>query len=400
MFIKPKTDATPDTQCGPETGVFVMGTGITGEETEQLEGQLSLLEIIEPPGVQEAAALPETVQAETPPETPEEIAKTREFEAVGRVSEGDIVTKKKRLKGESTPLRRAITAIAAVLVVVLLCAGAVVHIAEPWVEPESDDYAGPVSESLEPVTLSVGEVYPLEISLAANEKISSVDLDADLLRYNEDVSVTALGEYFKTTAVVKTKEIKVVQKGYERDIVIFGRDFTEEYFTLRAKLRELMDIEKIEPPRTELRDLRVITMDFTISGIPHSSETIPGEIEATKTYDVAIAELDREAGQVAIVRSNNPGIAAVTEVNYEISKCDFVITGVAKGTGTISAAIGYWKQVSPEVYAEFLASPFAETAPEKRENEIFVTVRDLTYDVAVKAKRIQYYYYRGRWYAY
>lgn len=400
MFIKPKTEATPDTQCGPETGVFVMGTGITEGEAEQLEGQLSLAEIIEPSANQEAApeaALPET---EAPPETPEEIAKTREFEAVGRVSEGDIVTKKKRLKGEKTPLKCGITAIAAVLVVALLCTGALVHIAEPWVEPEVDDYSGPVSETLEQVTLSVGEVYPLGIALGANEKISSVDLDADLLRYNEDVSVTALGEYFKTTAVVKTKETKIVQKGYERDIVIFGRDVTEEYFALRARLRELMNIEKIAPPRTELRDLRVITMDFTISGIPHSSETIPGEIEATKTYDVVIADLDREAGQVAIVRSDNPGVAAVTEVNYDISKCDFVITGVAKGTGTISAAIGYWKQVSPEVYAEFLASPFAETAPELRENEIFVTVRDLTYDVSVKAKRVQYYYYRGRWYAY
>lgn len=407
MFIKPKSEATPETQYGPESGVYVIGTGIgceSGEPTE-LEGQLSLDEVISPPDTQPEPsaeiqpAPPDAIGGEPEPQ-PEDVEKTQEFESIGRVKESDLQIKKKRLRGQKGPLRRVLAAALILLALCALAAGAAVYIAEPWIPPESDDYEGAIIETLPTESLSVGEVFPLNITLGANEKIASVDLDADLLRYNEDVSVTALGEYYKTTAVVKTKEIRVVQKGYERDIVLFGRDYTEEYFALRAKLRELMGVEKIEPPRTELRDLRVVTMDFEISGIPRSTETIGGEVEATKTFDVTIAGLDREAGQVAIVRSNNPDIAVVTEVDYDMSRCDFVITGVNKGQGTITATIGYWKQVSPEEYAEFLASPYAETAPELRENEIFVTVRDITYEVSVKAKKVQYYYYRGRWYAY
>ncbi|MDO4565807.1 MAG: hypothetical protein Q4B42_00600 [Oscillospiraceae bacterium] len=402
MFVKPR-EASPETQRAPEEGVFIIGTGL-GEKPLS-EAQSAALE---PPAEAAAgdgfrAALSEAqgeninaAEAESGAAQDEDLEKTREFQALGREENTIKPVRVKAKGGKRTALRIA----AALFLLALLCAGACVYIAEPWVAPEKDSYAGPVEEELTPATISVGETYPLDLELRPNEKISTVELDADLLLYNEDASVTAMGEYYKTELIINTREIRVVQRGYERDIIVFGRDITEEYFDLRARLREMMDIEVISPPRTELRDLRVIRQVFTINGVPTLEENIAGEIEELDTYDVVISNFDREAGYEAIIVANNPAIAIVTPVDFSQTQCDFVITGVEQGWCTATAYIGFWKSVEPEVYEEYLSSQLAQDSPELRENEIFVKVREVSYNIRIKARQLRYYYYRGRWYSY
>ncbi|MEG0750436.1 MAG: hypothetical protein RR998_00755 [Oscillospiraceae bacterium] len=397
MFVKPKTKTTPDTQHQPDSdGEFTIGTGLAkrakaesanlGEE--QLDGQLAFDDV---------AKAGQDDEAES--KNPEDIDKTQEFESLG-VRESDVLIKKKRVTRDRSLVRKMACVLACVLLLVAAFAGVCVFVAEPWIEPSVDSYMGPTTIKLDGDTLSVGEVYPIEITLGPNEKISSVTIDADLLSFDENLTLTALGEYFGTDMVITTKEIRVTQKGYERDIVIFGIDVTEKFFELRSKLRASFGIEAVETPRTELREIHVYEQHLSIVGVPHSEQTIATEIEATKTLDVIIDSLDRVSGQTAILRSENPEVAIVTPVSYDNSGCDFVITGISKGSTRIFAVIGFWKQVSDEEYAVYL-----ETLPEDydgalRENEIFVAVRDIIYNVNIKEKPIRYYYYKGRRYAY
>lgn len=374
MFVKPKSEATPDTQHLPESvGEYIIGTGI-------VDGVV----------VKPEETLAPAVSVPTGEQISEELEKTREFEAL---KEQKKAREKKRSVG-----RRIMTG-ALVFVALLLVAAAAgsVMIMEPWVEPEPQEvYTGPEQHTLEPMTLSVGEIYPLKISLLPNEKIASVDIeDGDVLAYGDDMSVSALGEYFKTTVTVVTREISVPVAGYEKDIVVFGKDVTEEYYAYRSWLRDRFDLEPISAPRTELHDLCVYTQEFSIAGIPHANMRIPGQIEATKFFDVAV-DMDHDIGLSVKAVSADSSIAIVTPWSFEQKQCDFTITGVRKGDTTVTATIGFWKQVTPEVYAEYLATLEDPGDPSLRENEIFVAQRDITYSVSIKDKALRYYWYRGR----
>ena len=375
-LLKPTKKSSFKTLRAPEEGEFVMGTGIdilTGDSLPKVTEITPLPTEVDP---QADAIQAATTSGEA---DRDELEKTQEFVIVGRQPVVSSESEKPAKRG----FGRKIAACLAVMA--LLAAAACIVIAEPWVAAESEEYDGPAEQSIGPIELAVGETASLGIELEENERITTVDLDGELLRYNGDCTVTALGEYFSTSVVVSTKEAELPPAPEKREVVVLGHDFTEQYAELRAKLRDRFGIEKISSPRTELRELRIITVELKLVDAPHIDITTTSELRAGKTLDVKVSDVDREGGATVVVMSADSGIAEAAAADYFRRGCDFVISGIAEGNTSITAYVGYWKSVQPDEYARFAASDSAAAAPELRENEIFIVTETVTYPVSIKA---------------
>ena len=377
---------TIETLHAPEEGEFIMGSGI---------GVLTGDKIPEPEPIKPRAAKPAAdcemnpadgeVERASAATAREELEKTQEFVIVGRQPYAAPEPAKPKKRGRAKKLAACIG------IVLLLAAAACVVIAEPWVEPEPEEYDGPAEQSIGPVELAVGETASLGIELSKNEKITAVDLDGELLHYNGDGSVTALCEYFSTYATVKTREAELPAEAEKREVVILGRDLSDEYAELRAKLRDRFGIEKISKPRTELRELRVITVKIIIKGVPHTDVSAVQEIKVGKTLELTVPDVDRESGQVVLAQSADEELLTTAVVDYYRRGYDISARGVSKGDTSVTACAGYWKAVDPEEYARYLQSDLAASSPELRENEIFTKCFDVTWQISVVPKNSMSY---------
>ncbi len=307
-----------------------------------------------------------------------------DFEQAENVPDRSHAVKKRRMRKKS-PRRGLVVAVLCLLVAVI--AGSVV-IAEPWVPAVQDNYVEPVVKQLADRTLAVNENYAFEISLSENEKISQVEVqDPDILALSEDLgSVTAKGEYFRTTVSITTSEIEVPEREFAHKISLFGKDFSEPYDKLRSFLRDLFGVEERTDPRTELRVLGRYTQTFTVDGIEGVTTTPPAELAACLQNGITLETPLSEGEELQLI-SYNTATAAVSLNKLENGVATFTVKGAAVASTKIEALVGFWKEVTPEIYAEYLASGAAQAVPgipEKRENHIFVPQRAALFNVSVK----------------
>lgn len=258
-------------------------------------------------------------------------------------------------------------------------------IAEPWVPAVKDSYTLPAIKELPKRTLAVNENYLFEITLADNEQIKSVEIaDPDILALSENnASVTAKGAYFRTTLNITTSEIALPEYSYPHTVVLFGKDYSEPYDNLRGWLRELIGVETRLQARTELRVLARYTQTLTVTGMDAVTAPSPTDIAAFLQNGVTL-EVPVDAGDDIMLASSNETTATVTLNKIENGTALFTVAGVADTKTKVTATVGFWKKVSPTVYADYLtASGLEAGADNLRENEIFVPCRAQVFGIAV-----------------
>ncbi len=192
-----------------------------------------------------------------------------------------------------------------------------------------------------------------------NEQIASVTAaDEDILSVDGD-TVTALGEYFSTVVTVTTmeKEVPLPAPRYE-NIVVFGSDLAPALCGMRAYLRDLIGVERVAPPRTELRILNTYTYAFKVEGF---NET-PAEktIELLPDYEAVLAFPLTENERVLFFRSGDDEVATAARLVLETDGLPpasyYVLTGVGEGKTRTVVSIGFFKTVDEETYAQYLKS--------------------------------------------
>ena len=271
-------------------------------------------------------------------------------------------------------------ALAVVVALLVLLIGAGVVVMEPWVKPEIDDYTGPATQQLEAVSLSVGEIFDVEVPLSENEEIKKISVaDADILQL-EGEAVTALGEYFSTSISVTTQEIAVPEREL-KPFSVFGKDLTVPYNQLRDTLRDWFGIEPVQEPRTELRELNVFDIPVSVEGYADritEEDTVKAFTEESGTLPIELEE-----GEAAIFTSDDPAVVTVQENDDG----EFVIEAVSEGETKINGIVGFWKSVDEQTYADYLAATGKE-ADERHLNEIFVAQRGVVYPVEITQKPV------------
>ncbi|MEG2233300.1 MAG: CAP domain-containing protein [Oscillospiraceae bacterium] len=292
---------------------------------------------------------------------------------------------------------KVIAAIACALVLLML--GGSVIIAEPWVPAPKDSYIDPVARELPAKTLAVGEVFNVDVPLSDNETVSEVIAsDADILEVDGS-SVCAKGEYFKTSLSITTMEKELPDNEPAHKVALLGRDMSAPYDKLRSFLRNLIGIEKKAEPRTELRVLNRYHQEFVVDGLTNSTAQPPAEISAYMQNGVTLETGLSENEDVMLV-SYNDATATVSLNKNENGIATFTVSGKADTKTKIKVIAGFWKDVSPEIYAEYRAAlgvqaPAAAgdessdnqentvTSNTLRENKIFVPRRSIIYTVSV-----------------
>lgn len=293
--------------------------------------------------------------------------------------------KKKKDKHSKRGLRIALIVVGCLL---LAAVGGAVAVAEPWVPAPVDNYVEPLVTELPARTVAVSEEYAFPITLGENEMIADVALtDPDILSVSEDLSgITGLGEYFSTTVNITTTEIAVPEKVYAHEIVLFGKDFTEPYDRVRSVLRDLIGVEELPEERTELRVLARYTQNITVRGLDNVT-VVPTEEVSTYLQNGVILETAVSDEESIQLYTYNDNTVSVTYHKHENGAAIFTAAGVSEAHTNVLASIGFWKQVSPEIYTDYLASLESQTgaAPiyEQRENQIFVPQRAVLYNIGV-----------------
>ncbi len=310
---------------------------------------------------------------------PLEFASTQESGAPARGKIG----KKRKKKGA----RGVLIALGCLLAALV---GGAVAVAEPWTSAVPDQYTEPAVRELPRQTLAVNESYTFEFPLGENERVYEIAVqDPDILALSEDESaVTAKGEYFSTTVSITTGEIAVPKQEYPHRVELFGRDFSAQYNALRSFLRDLIGVEKEQPPRQETRVLARYSQTFTVSGLGGMAAEPPMEIAAYLQNGVTL-ELAVQQGEEVQLASFNESTAAVRLDRVENGTAYLTVKGAADTKTKVRATFGFWKAVDPEIYAAYrqsLPATDGQGVPlgaEQRENQIFVPQRSTTFTVAV-----------------
>lgn len=228
-------------------------------------------------------------------------------------------------------------------VILVLFIGASLVIGQVWQKAPVDDYVYPEPEVINTEVLKIGDSYEIpEILLGENEQISRIELaDEDILKI-EGMKVTALAEFFRTSAKVYISEIEVPKQPAH-----YKSAFLENY---RATVRNLLGIEKKKDVRTELRDLKIYEYDFEIKGfndeaivkddIGYVNEGDEREIIITLPEGAYVLEFHVDDDKIVKV---TPGV----DNKYKV-------TALKKGEANISFVIARNKAMSAEQYAEYV----------------------------------------------
>ena len=280
-------------------------------------------------------------------------------------------------------MKKLLFAFLAMLIIAFLVSAAL--IGEVWVPGEKDEYQYPQPQVVETKALKVGESYQIpEILLGDNEKIDHIEVsDEDILKL-EGQQVTALGEFFDSHILVYTSEQQIEQKQprYSK-VSIFGLDLTDAFNGYRSWVRDLLHIEEYQPPRTELRTLRIFEYDFEIADL--SEKAIRTESLAAITVDESrnlAPEITLDTFVSSIVISN-PDVIRVEEDNGS-----YRLTGLKEGEARVSFLISRSKSLTQEryeAYSRYQQEKGKSVSPDP--DKVEVAVRRIDFNISVKEKK-------------
>ncbi len=269
-----------------------------------------------------------------------------------------------------------------VVFIILICLSLIgsVIIAEPWVIAVKDTYTEPSLEKLPPQTLAVGESYTVGVELSDNEQISEIVVaDPDVLTVNKH-TLTAVGEYFTTTALITTTEIAVPVIAPVHTVTVGQWDFSKQYDELRSNLRDLLGIEPKLAPRTELRELAKYEIVFHLNGLLNVTEDAPATVEAYLQNPVSL-EFAQPYGGCLQIQCLNETTAKTERFEEKDGVFTLKLTGLAEGQTKLRVYSGFWKTVDATTYKNYLDFQKTDTAAaevaaltelETRENQIFI----------------------------
>jgi hypothetical protein len=237
--------------------------------------------------------------------------------------------------------KRGFLAKASVATLALLVGGGVV-VAQPWVPAADDVYTEPLPERVEqPVTLRVGESYQIDVTCAENEEVASIHTqDGDIIALDGTVA-TALGQWDGAVVTITTKE-KAVPQPQLKELKLLGMDLTKPYNGARTWLRDLLGIEKIEPPREELRVLNIYEMVVNVEGYTVEEVPAPINLYTDDQYRITPSRLMDGEEVVAECATNVVSVSAGEE---SFGQRVFLAQSTdAVGTDMVRLVIGFYKE--------------------------------------------------------
>ncbi len=282
------------------------------------------------------------------------------------------------------------------LVVIALALAVVIM--EPWVQAPVDNYVEPTTYSaVNARTIAVGEKYDFtDVILSENEVITAVAVDDTDILSTDNASVTGLGEYFGTDAKITVSEKEILPDKAQKEFSIFGHDFSGIYNKIRNKLRDIVGIEKETPARTEKRVTALYEQRIAVAGLESVTTHNTEKVEASTSAYTDIA-IELAAGEDVQLSSADEAIAKFVAKADDDGAITYKVDGQKSGETEFTATIGFWKDVTPEVYAQYVEQtvytpPVADDDTDDgegtitataHENQIFVPTRAITYPIVI-----------------